>query len=82
MIVRLRNKLYQTDFTIEDLLLFEKMGSWSKQIEYEDCLATKINNGARYCKEHRHTTDHHHGGSDCALVEVEPVDYVVETRSK
>ena len=78
MIVRIGRALYQTDFTLEDLRLFEEHGSWDGGVGGvggDNLIATKINNGAKWCYENRHFTEHHHAGSNCALVEVDIVDY-------
>lgn len=81
MIVKIGNNLYETEFTIEDLALFEFHGEWRTATGGASVrLADKINDGARYCKTNRHFTEHHHAGSDRALVEVEPVDYQVQNR--
>lgn len=80
MIVKIGEHLYETEFTIEDLTLFEFHGEWKSSTGIVSTnLYDKINDGARYCKTNRYFTEHHHAGSDRALVEVEPVDYANRT---
>lgn len=76
MIVKIGGRIYETQFSLEDLLLFEGHGEWRNSAGGSTALlADKINNGALYCLNRRHYTSHHHAGSLCALVEVDLKEY-------